>query len=197
MSSMTNPADTNYVMIGDSISLSVWGYPEFSTRTDVKSSGTVTIPLVGEQPAAGLRKDELIRQLRIKLAEYIKGEIRISLDIERPSPRITVLGMVARPGSFPASSDVPLLEVLADVGGWTEQSDLRFVQINRQTVSGSDPAALQVDLEWYLDHGNTRAIPMVRPGDVVYLPRKENFVRDVSDFLRDAFILLGVFRFVQ
>ena len=197
ISSMAMPVDTSYIMIGDSVSLSVWGYPDFSTRTNVKSTGTISIPLIGEQAAAGLKKDQLTQELRAKLAEYIKGEVRISLDVERPSPRIIVLGMVARPGSFLATSDAPLLEVLAEVGGWTEQSDLRYIQINRQWVTGTDPSALLVDLEWYLDHGYTHGIPVVRPGDVVIVPRKENIVRDVSDFLRDAFILLGVFRLVQ
>ncbi len=191
------PGDTSYIMIGDSVIVSVWGYPEFTTHAAVKATGTITVPLVGEQLAAGLRKDELIARLRQKLAEYIKGEIRIGLDIERSPPRITVLGTVARPGSFPATTDVTLLEVLANVGGWNEEADLRYVRINRQSSTLSDPGALVVNLAWYMDRGNTRSVPMVRPGDVVIVPRKENFVRDVSDFLRDAFILFGVFRLAQ
>ena len=186
--------DTSIIAIGDSIRFSVWGYPEFSTRAIVKLTGTITVPLIGEQFGAGLKADELIQHLRKRLAEYVKGEVKISLEVEHPSPRITVLGSVARPGSFVAKADLPLLEVLATVGGWTELADLRFVRINRQASSQTDAGSLEINLALIMDRGNTRMIPMIRPGDVVIVPKAENFVRQLSEFLRDGLLLLSVFR---
>lgn len=189
--------DTSIVTVGDSISFSVWGYPEFNTRAIVKLNGTITVPLIGEQLAAGLKVDELGQNLKVRLAEYVKGEVKVSLEIERPSPRITVLGMVARPGSFSAKADIPLLEVLADMGGWTELADLRYIRINRQALSAGQGGSLEINLQLFLDRGSTRSIPMIRPGDVIIVPRRENIVRELSEFLRDGLLLLGVFQLTK
>jgi len=186
--------DTSIISVGDSISFSVWGYPEFNTRAVVKLTGTITVPLIGEQLAAGLKVDELSQNLKVRLAEYVKGEVKVTLEIERPSPRIIVLGMVARPGSFVAKADMPLLEVMANMGGWTEMADLRFIRINRQSLSQSQGAYLEINLQLLLDRGSTKTIPMIRPGDVIVVPRKDNLIADLASFLTEGLLLLGVFQ---
>ncbi|MBM2839807.1 MAG: polysaccharide export protein [Bacteroidetes bacterium] len=182
------------IAVGDSIAFSVWGYPEFTTRTLVRPQGFIIVPVVGELMVVGYTKEEFLRVLRQKLGEYIQGDLKLTIEISSPVPRITVLGTVNRQGSFPASVEMPLLEVLSAAGGWTELSDLRYIKITRQATTPLDRALTEVDLTQYLDSGNIRGIPVVRPGDIVYVPKRENFVREVSDVLRDAFLLFGFFR---
>jgi polysaccharide export outer membrane protein len=186
-------SDTSLVAVGDSASLSVWGYPEFGTRAIVKATGTITAPLLGEVMAAGLTKSEFAKILKDKLAEYIAGEIKMSLEISNPIPRITVLGSVGRQGSFAAISDMPLLEAISTAGGWLPDSDLRYVKITRQATMEGDRRFIEIDLNAFLESGNARALPMVHPGDVVIIPARENFVRNVGEFFRDAFLIFGVF----
>lgn len=119
------------------------------------------------------------------------------VDITTPFPRITVIGMVARPTSFPAPTDLPLLEAISIAGGWTEQSDLRYVTISRQSTHGNEQAVLEVDIDAFLQEGNLRALPSVRPGDVVVVPKKENFAREMSDFIRDVVVLVSFFYLVN
>lgn len=185
--------DSKTVLVGDSVTFSVWGYPEFATRAVVKETGTITVPLAGEVLAAGYTRDEFAVYLKQKLAEFIKGEIKLLLEIAHPIPRITILGAVSRQGSYPTKTDIPLLEVLSNAGGWTEKSDLRYVRISRQSTQSIEGGTIEVNLETYLDSGNMRSLPVVHPGDVVFIPEKENVVREVSEFLRDAFILFGFF----
>jgi hypothetical protein len=52
---------------------------------------------------------------------------------------------------------------------------------------------MEINLDEIIQSGNVQTLPMVRPGDVVVVPRKENVVREVSEFLRDAFLLFGFF----
>jgi polysaccharide export outer membrane protein len=190
-------AETSLIMIGDSIGFSVWGYPEFTTRALVNLAGTITVPFIGEITAAGYTREEFIASLRRRLAEFIKGEIRLTIEIFSPLPRITILGAVSRQGSFPANKDVSLLEVLSDAGGWTEQSDLRYIKISRQTTSSDDGRIIEIDLERHLETGSLRSLPVVHPGDVVYVPVKENVIRQAALYLGDAFLLFGFFRLLQ
>ncbi len=186
--------DTHFVMVGDSVVFSVWGYPEFTTRTIVGRSGTITVPLVGQITAAGKTRDDFKQYIRQRLGEFIQGEIRITIEITSPIPQIMVVGNVPRQGNFPASSDLSLLEVLTSAGGWTDQSDLRHILISVQRTSGKEGGTVEVNLESYLENGNLRAVPLVHPGDLVYVPRKANAVRDFAAYLGDVFLLFGFFR---
>ena len=179
---------SSIIMIGDSVVFSVWRYPDFTTRTIVKPSGSVSIPLVGEMRAAGYSRSAFEENLKQRLSEYIKGEIRLGIEVQGPLPRITVVGTVTNQTSFQSLSEVPLLQVLAIAGGWTENSDIRYLKLVRK-----EGFQIEIDLDDVLVNGNVQSLPMVRPGDVVVVPRKENVVREVSEFLRDAFLIFGFF----
>lgn len=194
VSTMATQQETGRIIAGDSVIFSVWGYPEFTTRAIVRLSGTIAIPLIGEVAAAGYTREEFTRYLQQRLAEYIKGEIKLSIEILSPIPQITILGTVTRQGSFPANKDISLLEVLSNAGGWTDESDLRYVKISRQSSGGNNAETVEVDLEQHLDAGNLRSLPIVHPGDLVYVPRKENAIREMAEYLRDVFLLFGFFR---
>jgi polysaccharide export outer membrane protein len=155
------------------------------------------IPVVGEFTVAGFTKEEFTRQLRQKLAEYIQGDLKIAVEINSPASRITVLGTVSRQGSIPSNVEMTLLEVLSLSGGWTELSDLRYIKISRQATAIPNHATIEVDLTQYLDSGDLQGIPMVQPGDVVFVPKKQNFIREFSDLLRDALIFFGFFALFQ
>jgi polysaccharide export outer membrane protein len=187
-------AETSLIMRGDSIAFSVWGYPEFTTRSVVKPSGTITVPLIGEIMAADYTRDQFDQHLRRKLAEFIQGEVHLTLEIVKPVSRIVVLGAVGKQGSFPAPTDLPLLEVLSNAGTWTEDADLRYLRIIHQSRPAMDGGALEVDLQAHFDSGDLRTLPMVHPGDVVFVPKKENAVRQIGAYLGDAFLLFYLFR---
>jgi polysaccharide export outer membrane protein len=196
-SAVTAEAETTRIAVGDSVSFSVWGYPEFNTRAVVSRSGYITVTLIGEMMAAGYTKEEFTVALRQKLAEYIQGQIRVFVEIAGRLPRIIVLGRLPRQGSFPTTLDMPLLELLANFGGWTEESDLRHVRISRQQTQGSKGGTIEVNVESHLESGDFQSLPFVSPGDVVYVPSKENAVRQTAEYLRDAFLLFGFFRLFE
>lgn len=190
---MVKMQEESYVIKkGDQIEISVWGYPEFQTTTHVKESGTITIPLAGEIRAAGLPKRRFIEEVRKKLSEFIKGDAEITVSVSSAgSQKVSVLGAVTRQDNYPVTGAISLLEALSSAGGTTVESDISHVKILR---NGRTEESLDVDVAWYLESGNLEAVPKVFPGDVVYVPKKENVIRSFSDFLRDAVLLLGTFR---
>ena len=182
---------TYVIRRGDQIQLSVWGYPEFATSTQVKETGTIAIPLVGEVTAAGLTQDQFSELMRQKLSEYVKGELRLTINVvSATSQKINVFGAVARPQSYPITGDVSLLEILTIAGGLSIESDLEDIRIWHASENNR---VEQVNLSWYLDTGKIDEIPLLYPGDTVYVPRRENFVREVAEYLRDLIYLFGFF----
>ena len=192
--SQTEGSDNQYVIRpGDEIEILVWEQPSFNTLTTVSSLGTIAVPLVGEIKVTGLTQEELKRSLEGKLAEFIRSEINLTISIRNTDTLIvSVFGMVARPDNYPVVDQTSIFRILSSAGGPTESANLKKVKIYRQT---GPEDYVTLDLIAYLDSGQMDSPTiLVRPGDIVYVPRKENAVREMSDFLRDVIILFGIFR---
>ncbi len=185
-------SDTYILRQGDQIQLSVWGYPEFNSSGIVRENGMFTVPLVGDVLAIGSTKEQFIQRLQKKLEEYIQGEIKLSVTVlSTTMQKVSVLGTVNHQDNYPVTSDMTLLAVLTIAGGTTTDSDLRHIKILR---GGLNLPPIEVDLASFIENGNLDAIPIIRPGDTVYVPKKENVVRDLSDFVRDAIFIFSFFR---
>jgi polysaccharide export outer membrane protein len=184
-------SDDYVIRHADQIKLEVWGYPEFNTEQVVKEIGTVTIPNLGEIAAAGFTKDQFRQALVTRLSELIQGEVKLSLIVISAVPqKITVLGAVTRQENYPLTSEVTLLEAISMAGGVTAESDLRAVRVLR---GGLNSQPLEVDLTYYVEKGSLESIPIVRPGDIIYVPRNENVIRELSVFMRDVIFIFGFF----
>lgn len=186
-------SDSNAVSIGDSIAITVWDAPQFNSHSIVKSNGTITIPLLGEMMVAGYEKVELVRILRRRLSEYIKGDILFSVEVLSPPLKVSVFGMVGHQGSFPVNTQISLVEALIMAGGWGEAADLRYVRITHQSAFGFESLSVEFDLTPFLETGDMRGMPVVHPGDIVIVPRKENYILEFAGFVSSLFTLFGFF----
>ncbi len=178
---------------GDEMEILVWEQPSFNTLTVVSSSGTIAIPLIGELQVTGLTKEELSRDLKRKLSEYIRGDINLTISIRNiDNMMVSVLGMISKPDNYPVVDQVSIFRVLATAGGPTENANLNKVKLYRREGPEN---YLTLNLVDYLESGQMNSpIIVVRPGDIIFVPEQENVVREMSEFLRDVIILFGIFR---
>ncbi len=190
----TQEVDEDYqIKIGDEVEILVWEEPDFNTSTTVARNGTIAIPLVGEVYIAGLTRDELERTLRRHMSEYIRGDLNLTISIRNTQDMmVSVFGMVARPDNYPIVTETSIFSILSTAGGPTDDANIRKVKIYRKAGSSYYDV---IDLTNYLDTGRMDdSITKVYPGDVVYVPRQHNAIRETSDFLRDVVLLFGIFR---
>lgn len=83
----------------------------------VDEKGNITLPMLGKVHVEGLTRLEAIDKLRVELGQYIKDP---SVNINFNNFRISVLGEVARPGSFIMPSErITILEALGMAGDLT------------------------------------------------------------------------------
>ncbi|MEX0648887.1 MAG: polysaccharide biosynthesis/export family protein [Balneolaceae bacterium] len=188
----TIQGDDYKIRSGDEIEILVWEQPNFNTETVVSGMGTIAIPLIGEIEVSGLTRDELERELTSRMSEYIRDEINLTISIRSTEQMmVSVFGMVDRPDNYPVVDETSIFKILSVAGGPTDQANIRRVKIYRK---GGSPSYETIDLTYYLDSGQMDSVGMVRPGDVVYVPRRDNVVREMSEFLRDIVLLFGIFR---
>jgi polysaccharide export outer membrane protein len=190
-------SDQYVILKGDRVEINVAGYPEFNVTVAVKEDGTMTIPLVGEVPAAGLTRADLTGQIISRLSDYVKNKVVPTIKIKGAlDQKLIVLGSVTTQGTYPATASISPFQALALAGGPTPTADLRHIRVFR---GGVTDATIELDLSATLAAlpGRADELPFVYPGDLIYVPREENVIRDFADLLRDVIVLFGIFAIVR
>lgn len=117
--------------VGDKLKIVVFGEENLSGQFEVNALGQVSMPLVGEIPAA----NRPIAQFRDAIAKrlsdgYLKNP-RVTVDILNYRP-IYVHGEVKSGGEFPFKSGLRLRDAIALAGGYTYRANQSYVAIFRE-----------------------------------------------------------------
>lgn len=101
----------------------------------VNNKGEIDFPVIGRLKVGGLTKNEAEQMIREKLMPYLKEEPIVT--VRMANYKISVLGEVARPGSFTISNEkVNVLEALAMAGDMTIYGVRDNVKLIREDESG-------------------------------------------------------------
>jgi polysaccharide export outer membrane protein len=124
----------------DSLDITVFGVPELAKTVQVSNEGQITLPLLGQIQAVGLtaREVELViaEMLRQK---YIKNpQVSVVVKEYKNQPPLLVFGAVRTPGPLQMFSPRSLIEVLAQVGGFTEDVG-RWITVRRSSFGQGNP----------------------------------------------------------
>jgi polysaccharide export outer membrane protein len=155
----------------DALKITVWRNPELSTEAIVRPDGTISMPLVGDLPAAGRTsvqlKDEIVKRLRA----YIKDEAAIVTVAVTAinSYRWVVSGNVERPGAYAANHYVTVTEAMALAGGPNKFSNPGGTIIIRSNDAGVT-RRVPVDYNGVLDGTRANENVVVIAGDTIYVP---------------------------
>jgi polysaccharide biosynthesis/export protein len=129
--------DPDYV-IGkeDVLSVEVWKEPELTRVIAVRSDGKISLALIGDVQAAGLTPAQLQAKLTKLLDGYIAAPtVSVSVQDAR-SQRISIIGEIVRPGSYPLVKPMTVLDALAGAGGFREFAKTNKMFILRINADG-------------------------------------------------------------
>src|SRR5690349_7481802 len=159
---------------GDEGNVSVYGVPELAQHVRVTETGEIDLPLVGKMMIAGMTAEEAQVLIEKKLVDggFVNSP-HVTLAIkEYTSEGITVLGEVARPGTYSAMSARRLYDAFMAAGGLTQRAGTTVAISHRisgeaaQTVALSSNPAKSADANVELKPGDT--VVVSRAG-VVYV----------------------------
>jgi polysaccharide export outer membrane protein len=174
----------------DRLKVEVFEVPELNAEARVADDGTVTLPVLGAVPAAGLTADELAASIEQRLeADYV-NRATVSVELtEVLSKTVTVLGAVARPGTLGHPGRWTLLDAITAAGGLSaEHGDV--IRVQRRAANGlTDQVTLPLeDLVQRLDPSLN--LP-VFPDDVINVER----TRTVTIYLLGEVSATGAMQF--
>lgn len=117
--------------IGDKLKIVVFGEDNLSGQFEVNALGQVSMPLIGDVPAANQPISEFRAAIGKKLANgYLKNP-RVTVDVLNYRP-IYVHGEVKSGGEFPFKSGLRLRDAIALAGGFTYRADQTYVAVFRE-----------------------------------------------------------------
>ena len=200
---------------GDDIELRFVGNPELNLKVRIRSDGRISLPLVGDVPAAGLPPEALREDLRRRNAVCIRHpdfalitgvyaarrvqaeEAFLSLTlIKRADEIVFVGGEVAKPGAVTIQGHLTALQAIHAAGGLKEGGDLsKVVILRRGQYEQGEWIRTNLDAPFSGERfSNDLAL---RQGDVILVPKSgiakvnlwvQQYVRDALPFVTNTYI---------
>jgi polysaccharide export outer membrane protein len=170
--------------IGDSISVTVQDFPEFSFAALIDPEGQIRVPFLGKISIVGLTLDEVETKVAYELGKrYLQEDPEVIAVLTGPRPvQLTILGEINRPGYYFFGPGVSLNNVLAGVGGSTPLADLRSVIIRRRLVDGT-VLEERVDLYTPLIQGKRLPEFRLQGGDTIIVSKLQIDQKDYDQTL--------------
>lgn len=117
----------------DQLRVTVFNEPGLTGLFVVGAQGTIAYPLVGDIRAAGLTVTEFTDTLKTALGQYLRAP-SVSVEVANYRP-FFILGEVARPGTYPYSVELTVMNAVATAGGFTYRANQSRVYIRHANES--------------------------------------------------------------
>lgn len=152
---------------GDVIDVKVYGEERLSGTHRIAPDGAIQFPLVNRVVVEGMTANEIADELMKRLKDGYLREPSVSVLIkEYSSKKVFVLGEVQRPGTFPFTSGMNVVEAVTLAGGFKDSANSNYVIITRRGPEGGQriPVPVKKITEGLADN------LFLQPGDIVYVP---------------------------
>jgi polysaccharide biosynthesis/export protein len=163
--------DNKTYVIGenDVLDVDVWKEKEISRTIPVRPDGKISLPLIGEIQANGMTP----LQLQDDIAQRLKGFLanpEVTVIVTDPrSHHFNIVGQVAKPGAYPLSQSMTVLDAIAAAGGFRD-----FAKETKIYVLRTNPDGKQERLPFNYKDAIKGKKPennvVLKPGDTIVVP---------------------------
>jgi polysaccharide export outer membrane protein len=138
---------------GDKVRIVVYNEPSLTGEFMVSSTGTLSLPLIGDVNAAGKSANDVAADVQKALANGYMRSPQVSGEVTLYRP-FFILGEVKTPGQFPYASGLTVFNAIATAQGFTPRAQHNVVYIRAAGETEEQAYKLTPDLR-------------VRPGDTL------------------------------
>jgi polysaccharide biosynthesis/export protein len=148
----------------------------------VKPDGTIDLPLVRERVVcAGHTIPEIERTINKLYRNGILEHAVVSVALALANSRnFYALGEVGAQGAFAINQPITAVHALAMAGGVKDTADLTSVILISKDINGK-PIGRRLDLKRVFDVGDMGSAIMIKPYDVIYVPK--TYISDIRLFI--------------
>lgn len=143
---------------GDQLRVTVFGEPDLSGEFQVDGTGQVSLPLIGNISVTGMTVQQFQATVEERLRAGYLNQPRVSAEVINYRP-FYILGEVNRPGEYPYTSGLTVMNAVATAEGFTYRANRRVVFIR----SAGTNVERRVDLT---------STTLVQPGDTIRIAER-------------------------
>lgn len=161
---------------GDGLTINLWGEYDSFEQQIVSAEGKISLPTIGELKISGLSLVQAEALLKRSVEKYYRNvNSGLSLTALRTF-KVAILGAVHKPGTYLATLDTRVTDLLAEAGGALPGGSLRWIQVKQ-----GEKVRVMSDINAYLKRGVEQANPFLREGDVIFVSPVSGSVIRVFD----------------
>ena len=148
----------------------MYGQKDLSGKHRVAPDGSINFPFLGPVQAGGRDPQELA----VAIAEGLKtggflADPQVTVFIEESnSKRVSVLGAVAKPGTFPLIAGMTVIQAVSQAGGFTPIANKDSTVVTRRVDGKLERYRIPITDITKGSEGDFA----LRPGDIVFVPER-------------------------
>lgn len=155
---------------GDVFEVRVFGQPDLTGTYKVGRDGSIQFPFLGTVQAGGKEPEALARDLAKALEDggYLRSpQVTVFLE-QSNSKRLSVLGAVTKPGTFPMVPGMTVIQAISQAGGFSPLADKDGTVLTRKVDSKLERFRIPVS---DITRGAVQDIPLYA-GDIIFVPER-------------------------
>jgi polysaccharide export outer membrane protein len=153
---------------GDLLLISVWKETDLQSEVLIRPDGGISFALAGELAAAGHTVGELTTLLETRIRKFIPDAVVTVTVKAAAGNRIFVIGKVTRPGDFPLTGPMDVMQALTLAGGATPFADVNGIRILRR--EGEHQTSIRFHYNDILHGRKLDQNILLQNGDTVVVP---------------------------
>jgi polysaccharide biosynthesis/export protein len=163
------PISTDYTIGPDDVlGIVFWRDADMTQDVTVRPDGNITLPLIRDIQAAGLKPEQL-RDIITKAAAKFIADPNVTVVVRQINSRnVFITGQVTRPGPYPVSGQMTVIQLISVAGGLTEYADRKGITIMRTENGKAD--ILRFNYNDVTKGKNIAQNVVLKPGDTVMVP---------------------------
>lgn len=151
------------ISVGDKLSISVAGEPDYQTETAVRPDGKIVVKNYGEVTAMGMTAEQLQAEITTKLKEYIRQPVVTVTLSNMSNSKIYLMGGGVKPTVLDAGQYHSLLNLLTSLG------DTSSIDLHNATVVRDGQEIKKDFYDLYTNSDASQDVPLMA-GDTIMLP---------------------------
>jgi polysaccharide export outer membrane protein len=152
----------------DVLGIVFWREKDLSADVVVRPDGVITLPLLEDIKVTGMTPAELKQKITAEASKLVTSPNVTVIVKQINSRKVFITGHVAKPGSYPLTSPMTVVQLIALSGGLLEFADRSKIRVMRVDKMGAETHLVNYkqlakgeDLKQNID---------LKPGDTVIVP---------------------------
>jgi polysaccharide export outer membrane protein len=161
------PPDDYVIGVADVLHINYWMEPEMTADYVVRPDGVITLPLLNDVPAEGLKPEQLRLELLKRSTQFKDPQITVVVKAIN-SRKVFIEGAVNKPGPYDLSAPLTVMSLISIAGSLREFTSGKNIVILRK--EGGKQVAIKFNYEDVRQGKRLEQNIPLKPGDIVVVP---------------------------